>query len=70
MLARWKLAVVLEQGYQRAAGDPKLEAFGPIVLDLMAGAAELAATTDYRELTRREASPAWPMPELRPLPRD
>ena len=25
---------------------------------------------DYRELTRREASPAWPMPELRPSPRD
>jgi aminoglycoside phosphotransferase (APT) family kinase protein len=48
VLAKWKLAVVLEQGFQRAAADPKLEAFGPIVLDLMKGAAELAATTDYR----------------------
>jgi aminoglycoside phosphotransferase (APT) family kinase protein len=48
ILARWKLAVVLEQGFQRAGDDPKLLAFGPIVLDLMAGAADLAATTDYR----------------------
>ena len=47
ILAKWKLAVVLEQGFQRAAADPKLAAFGPIVLDLMQGAAELAATTDY-----------------------
>jgi aminoglycoside phosphotransferase (APT) family kinase protein len=48
ILAKWKLAVVLEQGYQRAAADPKLSAFGPIVLDLMKGAADLAETTDYR----------------------
>lgn len=48
ILAKWKLAVVLEQGYQRAAADPKLSAFGPIVLDLMKGAAELAETTDYK----------------------
>src|SRR6185295_5633507 len=47
ILARWKLAVVLEQGYQRAADDPKLQAFGPVVLDLMRGAAEAAATSDY-----------------------
>jgi aminoglycoside phosphotransferase (APT) family kinase protein len=47
VLARWKLAVVLEQGFQRAAGDPKLSAFGAIVLDLMASAAELAESTDY-----------------------
>jgi aminoglycoside phosphotransferase (APT) family kinase protein len=47
ILAKWKLAVVLEQGFQRASADPKLEAFGPIVLDLMRGAAELAETTDY-----------------------
>jgi len=47
VLAKWKLAVVLEQGYQRAGSDPKLSAFGPIVLDLMQGAAELAETTDY-----------------------
>ena len=47
ILAKWKLAVVLEQGFQRAANDEKLTAFGPIVLDLMQGAADLAATTDY-----------------------
>jgi aminoglycoside phosphotransferase (APT) family kinase protein len=48
VLARWKLAVVLEQTYQRAAGNPELEPFGPIVLQLMREAAELAATSDYR----------------------
>ena len=49
ILAKWKLAVVLEQGYQRAGeDDDKLQAFGPIVLDLMQGAAELAETTDYK----------------------
>jgi aminoglycoside phosphotransferase (APT) family kinase protein len=48
ILAKWKLAVVLEQGFQRASDDEKLLAFGPIVLDLMRGAADLAATTDYR----------------------
>jgi aminoglycoside phosphotransferase (APT) family kinase protein len=47
ILAKWKLAVVLEQGFQRAGDDEKLNAFGPIVLDLMRDAAELAATTDY-----------------------
>lgn len=47
ILAKWKLAVVLEQGFQRAGDDEKLNAFGPIVLDLMQGAAELAETTDY-----------------------
>ncbi len=47
ILAKWKLAIVLEQGYQRAGKDPKLNMFGQIVLDTMAQAAELAATTDY-----------------------
>jgi len=47
VLAKWKLAIVLEQGYQRAGDDEKLEAFGPIVLDLMRGAADLAETSDY-----------------------
>jgi len=47
ILAKWKLGVVLEQGFQRAGDDEKLVAFGPIVLDLMKDAAELAATTDY-----------------------
>jgi aminoglycoside phosphotransferase (APT) family kinase protein len=48
VLAKWKLAVVLEQGFQRAGDDEKLLAFGPVVIDLMAGAAELAEKTDYR----------------------
>ncbi|HKY65572.1 MAG TPA: phosphotransferase family protein, partial [Acidimicrobiales bacterium] len=39
VLAQWKLAVVLEQGFQRAGDDEKLLAFGPFVLDLMRGAA-------------------------------
>ncbi len=47
VLAKWKLAVVLEQGFQRAGDDEKLLAFGPVVTDLMAGAAELAANSDY-----------------------
>ena len=38
---------MLEQGFQRAGDDEKLLAFGPIVLDLMQGAADLAETTDY-----------------------
>jgi len=48
VLAKWKLAVVLEQGFQRAGDDEKLLAFGPVVLDLMQGAADLAETTSYR----------------------
>ncbi len=47
ILAKWKLAVVLEQGFQRAGDDEKLNAFGPIVLDLMRDAADLAETSDY-----------------------
>jgi aminoglycoside phosphotransferase (APT) family kinase protein len=48
VLAKWKLGVVLEQGYQRRGDDEKLHAFGPVVLDLMKGAAELAESSDYR----------------------
>jgi aminoglycoside phosphotransferase (APT) family kinase protein len=48
ILAKWKLAIVLEQGFQRAEGDEKLQAFGPIVIDLMRGAAELAESTHYK----------------------
>jgi aminoglycoside phosphotransferase (APT) family kinase protein len=48
ILARWKFAVVLEQGFQRAGDDVKLQAFGPVVLELMRGAAELAESTRYR----------------------
>jgi aminoglycoside phosphotransferase (APT) family kinase protein len=48
ILAKWKLAIVLEQGFQRAGNDEKLLAFGPIVLDLMQSAADLAESTAYR----------------------
>jgi aminoglycoside phosphotransferase (APT) family kinase protein len=48
VLARWKLAVVLERSYQRADRDPKFASFGPIVAELMRSAAELAQTSDYR----------------------
>ncbi len=48
VLAKWKLAIVLEQGFQRAGDDEKLLAFGPVVTSLMASAAELAESTDYR----------------------
>jgi aminoglycoside phosphotransferase (APT) family kinase protein len=47
VLAQWKLAVVLEQGFQRAGGDEKLAAFGPIVLQLMQAAAERAESSGY-----------------------
>ena len=49
ILARFKLAIVLEGGYARVvagtADNPSMAAFGPIVLDMMQGAADLAATT-------------------------
>ena len=41
---------MLEQGYQRAGDDEKLQAFGPVVLDLMQGAGALAESTDYSVL--------------------
>jgi aminoglycoside phosphotransferase (APT) family kinase protein len=47
ILAKWKLGVVLEQGFQRAGDDEKLQAFGPIVLDLMKAAADLAESSRY-----------------------
>jgi aminoglycoside phosphotransferase (APT) family kinase protein len=47
VLAKWKLAIVLEQGFQRAGDDPKLQQFGPIVLGLMQGAADLAESSAY-----------------------
>jgi hypothetical protein len=48
ILAKWKFAVVLERGFQRAGDDVKLRAFGPMVLELMRGAAALAESSDYR----------------------
>ncbi len=49
ILARFKIAIVLEGGYARyvkgGADNPKVAAFGPVVLDMAARAAELARTT-------------------------
>jgi aminoglycoside phosphotransferase (APT) family kinase protein len=49
ILARFKMAVVLEGGYARwvkgEASNEKVAAFGPVVLDMAARAAELAAAT-------------------------
>jgi aminoglycoside phosphotransferase (APT) family kinase protein len=47
ILAKWKLAIVLERGFQRAGDDPKLQAFGPVIVECMRTAAELAESTDY-----------------------
>ena len=58
ILARWKFAVVLEQGFQRAGDDVRLQAFGPVVLELMRGAAELAESTSYRSLPQSPLR--WP----------
>src|ERR1700729_1858691 len=52
VLARWKYAIVLEQGYARAVrGDVQSDSllgFGPGVLRLMARAADLAGSSSYR----------------------
>ena len=49
ILARFKLAVVLEGGYARwtkgEADNERMAAFGPVVLDMARRAADLAATT-------------------------
>ena len=51
VLAKWKLAIVLEQGYTRAlqgtGENDKLLSFGPIVVDLMRTAAEVAESSSY-----------------------
>jgi aminoglycoside phosphotransferase (APT) family kinase protein len=49
ILAKWKLGIVLERGFARAGDDEKLLAFGPVIVDLMTSAAELAETTDYKQ---------------------
>jgi aminoglycoside phosphotransferase (APT) family kinase protein len=48
VLAKWKFAIVLERGFQRAGDDPKLQGFGRISLQLMQEAADLAESSDYR----------------------
>jgi len=52
VLARFKIAIVLEGGYARyvkgGADNPKMAAFGDVVLDMARKAAELAHTTALR----------------------
>jgi aminoglycoside phosphotransferase (APT) family kinase protein len=52
ILARFKLAIVLEAGYARVvageADNPKMALFGDVVLDMAAKAADLASTTSLR----------------------
>jgi aminoglycoside phosphotransferase (APT) family kinase protein len=48
VLAKWKLAIVLEQGFQRAGHDEKLLAYGPVITQLTRSAADLAESSDYR----------------------
>ncbi|RBY86838.1 phosphotransferase family protein [Blastococcus sp. TF02A-26] len=48
VLIKFKHAIVLEQGFQRATPGSPREHFGPIALSMMADAAELAASSDYR----------------------
>ena len=48
VLAKWKLAIVLEQGFQRAGDDEKLLAYGPVITALMRSAADLAESSHYR----------------------
>lgn len=48
VLAKWKLAIVLEQGFQRAGDNEKLRAYGPVITSLMRSAADLAESSDYR----------------------
>ena len=48
VLAKWKLAIVLEQGFQRAGDNEKLLAYGPVIVSLMRSAADLAESSDYR----------------------
>ena len=52
ILARYKMAIVLEGGYARyvqgGADNPKMEMFGDVVLDMARKAAELARTTTLR----------------------
>ncbi|MFI5511367.1 phosphotransferase family protein [Mycobacterium sp. NPDC051804] len=48
VLAKWKLAIVLEQGFQRAGDNEKLLAYGPVITSLMRSAADLAESSDYQ----------------------
>jgi len=59
ILARFKIAIVLEGGYARyvkgGADNPKMAAFGDVVLDMALKAAELARTTRLGVIATRDA---------------
>jgi aminoglycoside phosphotransferase (APT) family kinase protein len=50
VLAKWKLALMLEQTFQRAKPGSPLESFGTISAALMREAADLAGSSDYGRL--------------------
>jgi aminoglycoside phosphotransferase (APT) family kinase protein len=47
ILAKWKLAIILERGFARAGDDERLLGYGPVIVDCMRSAADLAESTDY-----------------------
>jgi aminoglycoside phosphotransferase (APT) family kinase protein len=59
ILARFKMAIVLEGGYARfvkgGADNPKMEMFGKVVLDMASRAADLAQTTRLEPKLSRTA---------------
>ena len=62
VLAKWKLAIVLEQGFQRAGDDEKLLAFGPIMTDLMRVGGRTRRI--HRLPVRAAVCPAYGPPEV------
>ena len=67
VLAKWKLAIVLEQGFQRAGDNEKLLAYGPVIIDLMRSAADLAEsspTTGDGLAMRAAVCPDYGPPEV------
>src|SRR5690606_40885771 len=46
VLAKWKLAIVLEQGFQRAGDNARLQAYGPVITVLMGAAAGVGECAD------------------------
>ena len=54
MLARWKLAIVLEKSFARYSTggdvDADVASWGPLILELMRKAAELSRTASARKV--------------------
>ena len=62
VLAKWKLAIVLEQGFQRAGDDEKLLAYGPVITstDAVGG----RSRRDQRLPVRAAVCPAYGPPDV------